>query len=68
MFSGAELDVIKGGKEILKKCHYFYGEHYNGTEMYEGQTSYQEWFKYLPGQWRLIEDFGSEVLLENIEY
>lgn len=64
---GAELDVIQGGQETLKKTKYLYSEYYN-NEMYEGQVHWKEYKKQLPGTWQLLHDFGNDVLLENLSY
>lgn len=64
---GAELDIIAGGQEMLKKTKYLYSEYYN-NEMYEGQVHWKEYKKQLPGEWQLLHDFGNDVLLENLSY
>lgn len=66
-FSGAEVDLILGGQKILKKCHYVYMEHYPNP-MYDGQIPWTEWSKLLPFEFKLIYDFGNDVLLENLNY
>ena len=60
---GAELDMIKGGIDALKKTKYLYTE-YNTIEVYEGCPNLQDLLNALP-DWEVVEDFGSDVLLIN---
>jgi FkbM family methyltransferase len=65
---GAEVDVIEGGRETLKRTRYLYTE-FSWKELYEGQVNLDGILALLPG-WRVVhvfpspEDYG-DVLLEN---
>lgn len=61
---GAEVDMIKGGKETFKKVRYLYTEYING-EHYEGQgIGVQSILDLLP-DFEVVEDYGGDVLLKN---
>lgn len=63
---GAEVDVIRGGQESLKRTRFLYSEHYE-DEMYEGQVPFSTWKGLLPGHWRVLATFSDEVLLEHLD-
>jgi FkbM family methyltransferase len=60
---GAEADMILGGTEALKRTRYLFMEVYD-EEMYVGQAGRRGLLAILQ-EWRLVEDFGDNVLLEN---
>jgi FkbM family methyltransferase len=62
---GAEDIVIAGGQDTLKNTRFFYTECYD-VELYEGQIGRVEIPKRLPGNWRVVEDYGTDVLYENL--
>ena len=64
---GAEGDLIDGGQEALSKTRYLYTE-YSNDELYEGEIGLDEILKRLPGNWTVIEDYGSDILLKNDIY
>jgi len=61
---GAEGDLIDGGQEALSKTRYLYTE-YSNDELYEGEIALDEIIKKLPGNWSVVENYGSDVLLKN---
>jgi FkbM family methyltransferase len=64
---GAEDLVIAGGQEALIRTRYFYTEYYN-TEEYAGQIPLSEIHGRLPGNWKLLEDYGSDALFQNLDW
>ena len=60
---GAEVDLIKGGKEAFKNVRYLYTE-YGGSGYYEGEIGRDEIISMLP-DFELIEDYGGDILLKN---
>ena len=62
---GAEIDLIDGGKTILKNTSYLYTEHLDS--IYEGNISTKKILEEIrkSGDWSIVEDFGSDVLLKN---
>lgn len=60
---GAEVDLIKGGKEAFKNVKYLYTEYAN-AEYYEGEIGLNEICSMLP-DFDMIEDYGGDVLLKN---
>lgn len=64
---GCEDLVFKGAKDILIKTQYIYTE-YSNEEMYEGQKSLIELMYLLPGEWRIRQDYGGDVIFENLTY
>jgi len=65
---GAEVDMIAGGTEALKRTRYLYTE-FSEKELYAGQINLDGILARLPG-WRVVEVFPSpedyaDVLLEN---
>lgn len=63
---GAEEDMIEGGKEMFdNKVKYLYTEYAN-VEYYENQANLQRILSVLGSNWKLVHDFGTDVLVENI--
>lgn len=60
---GAEGDMILGGRKSLERTRYLFME-VECEEMYHGQALRDDLIAMLPN-WKLIEDFGENVLLEN---
>jgi FkbM family methyltransferase len=62
---GAEEDLIKGGKKMLKdKVKFLYTE-YSNNEYYVGQPNLNSLKSLLGEEWDLVEDYGSDVLFRN---
>lgn len=62
---GAEKDLILGGIDSFKNVNYFYTE-YSTVELYEGQLiGTEEMINMLPGDWKTIEKYDSDILLKN---
>lgn len=59
---GAELEMIEGGKETLKKTRYLYTECQEG--MYHGQPGFEKIKEALPG-WDVVFRTKTDVLLRN---
>jgi FkbM family methyltransferase len=64
---GAEYDMILGGQKAFEKVKYLYTE-YSNKEMYSGQKKLDDILEALPGQWEVVTDFRSDVLLKNTDY
>lgn len=64
---GAESDVFNGGQDALKHTKYIYFECYD-VEMYAGQLMLPDLLKLLPFNYKLIEKWPTEVLVENLDY
>ena len=62
---GAELLVIEGAIETLNRTKYLYTECQEGR--YEGQPGLDKILAVLPN-WKLVEKFGDNVLLEQIGF
>ena len=58
--------VIDGGINALKRTRYFYTEFYD-IEVYSGQLPLAEIHRRLPGRWRIVERYPTDVLFENLE-
>lgn len=63
---GAEDLVFSCAQETLKNTRYVYTEYCN-QQLYEGQLNLNEILKLFPG-FRVLIDYGGDVLLENIKY
>lgn len=63
---GAEGDMIRGGRETLKRTHYLYTE-YSNDEMYEGQPKLHQIIAMIP-EFRIVEIWPEDVLLENTRF
>ncbi len=64
---GAEKEMILGAKTSLSFTKYLYIE-YSNEELYEDQPNLTTLISLLPGKWNIIEDYGTDILLENITY
>ena len=60
---GAELEVIGGATEILKKTHYLYTECQEGR--YERQPGFAKIMMALGGVWKIVYKDPANVLLRN---
>jgi FkbM family methyltransferase len=63
---GAERDVFDGAKNILKKTRYIYTEFAN-TNDYEGQFNLDQLLNQLGANWKVVENYGGDVLLKNTD-
>lgn len=63
---GAERDLIAGGTRMIPRTHYLFMEQ-EAHRLYEGQWLYEEMVAALP-QWKVLEKFPHDVLLENLEW
>ena len=61
---GAEDQIITGAQETLRKTRFFYTEYYD-YQMYENQIGWEEIQRRLPGRWRVIDRWDTDVLFEN---
>ncbi len=61
---GAEIDLILGGKEALKKTRYFYTE-FSDKELYAGEIKLPEILELLP-DFEIVEQYDHDVLLKNV--
>lgn len=61
---GAEDLVFSGARELLKRTRYVYTE-YSNKELYENQLNLKELLDLFGPEWRLVHDYGNDVLLEN---
>lgn len=60
---GAELNVIRGGKKLLRQTRFLYME-YADKELYEGQASVQELTAELP-EFEVVQVYAGDVLFRN---
>lgn len=60
---GAELKLIKGGKNALKNVRYFYTEYSEG-DLYYGDKGLNQILKALPN-FEVVHDFNGDILLKN---
>jgi 2-O-methyltransferase len=60
---GAELDVIRGGRETFARTAFVYTE-YNNEELYTGQPSLRRLLRHLEG-FRVLVRYPDDVLLAN---
>ncbi|HEX6096506.1 MAG TPA: FkbM family methyltransferase [Thermoanaerobaculia bacterium] len=60
---GAEGEMIRGARELLRRTRYLYTE-YSDDELYEGQSTLDGILALLPG-YRVVELWPEDVLLEN---
>jgi len=63
---GGEYYMILGAQKILSKTKYIFME-YEDAELYEGHKMLSEIMKALPGKWKLLKNYGAEILVENTE-
>ena len=61
---GAELRMIAGGHEALKKTRYLYTE-YSGGGLYEGDATSAMIIEALGPTWAVEEDYGGDILMRN---
>ncbi len=64
---GAEMDVIQGMGNMKNKIHFIYTE-YSDNELYENQPTKDQIIENLGNDWRLVFDFGGDILLENKKF
>lgn len=66
---GAEKDLILGGMETFSKTRYFFTE-VSSSNLYldTGYSTASDLISMLPGRWVLVEDYGGDVLLKNLDY
>lgn len=62
---GAEDLVFAGAQETLRRTKYLYTEYCN-QELYEGQLNLAQLLTLIGPQFRVLCDYGGDVLLENI--
>jgi len=60
---GAEIDVIRGGRNALKNTRYLYTE-YSNKELYQGQLSLKQLLKELV-EFEVIIRYPDDILLKN---
>lgn len=60
---GAEIDVIRGGRNALRNTRYLYTE-YNNKELYEGQLSLKQLLKKL-AEFEVVVRYPDDILLRN---
>ena len=60
---GAEENLIRGGRETLRRTRYFYTE-YSDQELYEGQIGLRKILWLLPG-FKIVHRYAGDVLLVN---
>lgn len=60
---GAEIDVFRGGSDMLKKTRFIYTE-YSNKELYEGQYNLRKLLKYLE-DYSVIIRYPGDVLIRN---
>ena len=61
---GAEMDVISGMGDFIKKVHYVFTE-YSNSELYENQPTKDQILNILGEEWEIIHDYGDDILLRN---
>jgi FkbM family methyltransferase len=60
---GAEDLVFSGAKATLSRTRYVYTEY--GTNLYEGQLNRDQLIRLFGPNWRVVHDFGGDILLQN---
>jgi 2-O-methyltransferase len=63
---GAEMDVIKGARDTLKKTHYLYTE-YGTKELYEGQVKLKPLLNNLQ-DFKVLIRYPNDILLRHVRY
>ncbi len=63
---GAEADLVRGGRETLKRTRWFYTE-YSNDEWYEGQPTLSQLLAMLPG-YSVHVRYPMDVLLRNAAF
>lgn len=61
---GAELDVLSGFGDMLDKTRYIFTE-YSDDELYENAPNKENILDLLGGNWSIIYDFKTDVLIKN---
>ena len=64
---GAEDLVFAGAQETIKNTHYIFTE-YSNRPLYDGQISLERLKMLVGPNFRLVHDFGDDVLLENLSF
>jgi FkbM family methyltransferase len=64
---GAEELVFEGAKETLPCIKYLYTE-YSNQQLYEGQLNKNQLLSILGTSWKVIFDYGGDILLENLKH
>jgi FkbM family methyltransferase len=64
---GAEIDVINGMGDFTKNVKYIYTE-YSDRELYESQPTKDQILNELGADWKVIFDFGGDILLMNEKF
>lgn len=64
---GAEDLVFSGAIETLKNTRYVYTE-YSNLEVYQGQLNRDQILTMFGPNWRMLHDFGGDVLLQNVTF
>ena len=60
---GAEIDVIRGGRNALRNTRFLYTE-YSNKELYEGQLTLKQLLKELPN-FEVVVRYSDDILLRN---
>jgi len=61
---GAEVDLIQGGLDTLRRCTRFLYTEYNQRELYEGQVGLERILELLP-EYDVVTRFSDDVLLRH---
>ena len=61
---GAEDIVFSGAKDVLSRTRYVYTEY--ATGLYEGQLGRDELLQMFGPAWRVVYDFGGDILLQQV--
>jgi len=65
---GAELQMVRGGVQILREnVRYLYTE-YSNEELYKGQSTLAQILHFLGEHWIVSHDFKTDVLLRNTRF
>lgn len=64
---GCEDLVFRGAQSMLERTEYIYTE-YSNEELYKGQMDLDSLIGMLPGEWVIRNNYGGDVLLENVTY
>jgi FkbM family methyltransferase len=65
---GAELDVFRGGKNILTRTRFIYTE-YSDNKLYEGQSNLRQLIKYLKDlNFRVLTRYPGDVLFGSKQF
>ncbi len=61
---GAQVDLIRGGANTMKRVRYLYTE-YDSSELYEGEDVGTDKIRELLPDFDVVEDYGGDILLHN---